>query len=281
MFNRLPLRLVSLFAVLMLFGSVFSISAQQQNPPQGKTSAQEKSNAKTPTAEQIAETVIFVYGRREALNQVRRNGIENGRITRTLEDGRTEAITYERRFVRGDKTEKDKIRVNQKTPTIEYALIFRNGEVSGIINEASFTPRQETSTEFLAGLHHDIDTLLRYKENGSQLTLVGEDKIKNVDVYILDLVDTAKRRTRYYISKQKWRVLWLEYEEPIAAGATPTKFKKAFYDYKYAQNTLVPYHVILYANDKPLLETNVLTVTYGVKMDDSIFGNSENNASLQ
>lgn len=235
---------------------------------------------KTPTAEQVAETVIYVYGTRPGLQQVRRNGIERGRITRTNEEGRAEEGTYERRFVRGEDTSKDKVRLDRKTPATEYALVYGSGRVWGVINNTPFTPRQEATTDFLAQLHHDIDALLRYKENGATLTFINKDKQKNVDLWVLDLVDKEKRQTRYYISALRGRVLWLEYEEPSINGGTPVKYRKTFHDYRAAQSTLVPFRTTLYADGKSLQETNVLTITYGVKMEDSLFQNPEAAAAL-
>src|SRR5689334_4380553 len=49
---------------------------------------------KTYTAEQIAETVVLVYGSRQGMAQVRRTGVERGTITRTTDDGRSESIPY-------------------------------------------------------------------------------------------------------------------------------------------------------------------------------------------
>src|SRR5216683_4317502 len=74
------------------------------------------------TAEQIAEGVIVIAGNgygRAVLNQIRRNGIERGRSTRIMEDGRSEEARYELRFVRGDKSEKDKVRIDNKTAQAE------------------------------------------------------------------------------------------------------------------------------------------------------------------
>lgn len=164
-------------------------------------------------------------------------------------------------------------------PAAEYSLVYGGGRVWGIINGTPFTPRQEATTDFLAQLYHDIDPLLRYKENGATLTFVNKDKQKNVDLWVLDLVDKEKRRTRYYISALRWRVLWLEYEEPSANGGTPVKYKKTFHDYRSAQGTLVPFRTVLYADGKLLQEMNVLTVTYGVKMEDSLFQNPESAAA--
>lgn len=234
--------------------------------------AQDKNKAVT--AEQVAETVVFVYGRREGLAQIRRTGLERGRVTVSKNDGATEQVTYERRFVRGEKAEKDKIRVDQKMPTVEYSLLFKDGRVSGIINGTEFTPRQDATEDLISQMRHGIDALLRYKENNSQVVYVGKEKIKNIDMHILDLTDTEKNRTRYYISatpdiRKTGRILWLEYESPV--DGTPTKFKRTFHNYNYAQGTLVPFRSVLYAGDKQVAETQILTVTYGIKMEDSVF----------
>src|SRR6185503_14341454 len=103
------------------------------------------------------------------LSQIRRNGIERGRIVRFGTDGRNEEASYQRRFVRGESMDKDKIRLDQKMPTLEYSLIFGSGQLWGLINGSSFTPRQDATSTFLAKHHHSLDTLLRYKENGSTL----------------------------------------------------------------------------------------------------------------
>lgn len=232
--------------------------------------AQDKNNY---TADQVAETVVLVYGSRERLEQIRRNGVENGKLTRISTDGRTEEATYQRRFIRGADSAKDRIRIDQKTPTLEYSLIYGDGKTWGLLNGATFTPRSDTATEFLASTWHGLDALLRYKENGSTLNLVGKDKQKGIDFYTLEVTDKEKRKTRYAVSAKLFKVLWLEYEAPPAEGGTPVKYKRYFYDYKYAQNTLVPYRTVLFEDGRQTQETRVLNVTYGLKIEDSLFQN--------
>src|ERR1051325_1974041 len=94
------------------------------------------------TAEQIVESVIYLYGTRPGMEQIRRYGVERGKITRYPADGNADEANYERRFVRGENLDKDKIRLDQKLPTMEYSLIFDDGELWGLINGAAFTPRQ-------------------------------------------------------------------------------------------------------------------------------------------
>jgi len=246
--------------------------AQESKPPQPKPDA--KAQDVKFTAEQIVESVILVYGSRPALEHIRRNGIERGRITRVNAQGNPEEVNYERRFVRGENLGKDKIRLDQKLPTMEYSLIFDDGKLWGLINGAAFTPRQDATVDFISQHHHSIDSLLRYKECGSTISLVGRDQQKGLELYVLDLVDKEKRKTRYYISARSLRVLWLEYEEGTPGG-TPVKYNRKFLDYRIVQQTLVPYRIVLSADGRQSQETRVLTITYGVKVSDSIFKNPE------
>ncbi len=233
---------------------------------------------KTFTAEQIAETVIALVGGgmgRQVLLQIRRNGLERGRISRPGQDGRTEEARYELRFVRGDKSEKDKVRLDNKTAQAEYAMIYGDGRVFGIINGSPFTPRADATADFLNQQAHSIDALLRYKENESKLSSAGKEKQQGIDVYVIDLTDKANRRTRYFVSARTFRVLWLEYEETPPASSAAIKYSKRFYDYRLVQGTWVPYRTVLMEDGKQTLEMRILTITYGVKMEDSLFQNPD------
>lgn len=234
---------------------------------------------KSLTAEQVAETVIFAYGSRPGLAQIRRNGVERGRIVRLDDAGHPVETSYERRFIRGENSAKDRVRLDQKLPTMEYSLVYSGGNTWGVINGATFTPRQAAAQDFLTEIWHSIDALLRYKENGSTISLVGKDKQKNLDLYVLDLKDKDNRTTRFYISAKYFRVLWLEYEQTPAGASSPVKYVRKFYDYRSAQGTLVPFRSVLFESDKQTEETRILTVTYGGKIEEAQFQNSETRAS--
>src|SRR3954465_14005226 len=142
------------------------------------------------TAEQIAEATIIFAGSgagRALLAQIRKNGLERGRETRTTADGKSEEVRYELRFIHGEKPEKDKVRVDSKTAQAEYALVYGEGRLFGIINGATFTPRADTAAEFIAQQAHSIDALLRYKELESKLSSAGKDKQQGVELYVIDL----------------------------------------------------------------------------------------------
>lgn len=287
---RLVLALIALTAFLIPFGLPIKTQAALQDPkamPQAspqvappKESKQQE--PKTPkksgevqyTAEQVVESVILIYGSRPALEHIRRNGVEKGKLSRTDTEGKTEESDYERRFIRGENLDKDKIRLDQKLPTMEYSLIFDDGKLWGLINGASFTPRQDATVSFISQHHHSIDSLLRYKECGSTVTLVGREQQKGLDLFVIDLVDKEKRKTRYYISAKSLRVLWLEYEEGNPGGV-PVKYTRKFLDYRFVQQTLAPYRTLLLEDGRQSQETRVMTITYGSKISDSIFKGPE------
>ena len=280
--------LIALAAFLVSMALAGQTQTQTQTPPASAPQKETKQEAKQEpkqqtkqdkdtkfTAEQIVESVILVYGTRPALDHIRRNGVERGKITRFItENGNPEETDYERRFVRGENLDKDKIRLDQKLPTMEYSLIFGDGKLWGLINGAAFTPRQDATANFISQHHHSIDSLLRYKECGSTLTLIGKDTQKGLELFLVDLTDKNNRKTRYYISAKSLRVLWLEYQEG-PPGGTPVKYTRKFLDYRAVQQTLFPYRVLLLEDGRQSQETRVLTITYGVKVNDAIFKSPE------
>ena len=71
------------------------------------------------------------------------------------------------------------------------------------------------------------------------------------------------------------RVLWLEYEDTRPGSSAPVKYKRTFHDYRTIQGTRMPYRTVLYADGKQVEESQILTVVYGVKMEDTVFQNPE------
>ena len=85
-------------SIILAGATVHAVKAQDKTAAQDKPATQEKPatpastpapdktqvqvQGKTPTAEQVAEAVIFAFGSRGVLEQIRRNGIERGHITR-------------------------------------------------------------------------------------------------------------------------------------------------------------------------------------------------------
>lgn len=227
-----------------------------------------KEAAKNPTAEQIIETTIFIYGSgggRATLNQIRKTAIERGKISVANAAGKMEQANYQRWTSRGETLNKEKIRLDQEFPTARYSLVFNDEKIFGIFNGSVFAPREDASRAFQNQIVHGLETLLRYLENQSKLELVGREKMSGVEMHIVDVTDKQNRKTRFYISAKRFRVMMLEYED----GGI--KYRRKFYDYNVAQGTLVAYRSVLWAGEKIVEETDIGTVTYGQKVDDALF----------
>ena len=191
--------------------------------------------------------------------------LERGRANITNAEGKIDSVPYERYVIRGENLSKERIRLDQEFPNARYSLIRADEKVFGIYNNSVFQPREDAAKAFENQLVHGIEALLRYKEDGSTLALQSREKIMGVDYYILDVTDKQERKTRFYISAKTFRVMMLTYEE----GGV--KYKRKFYDYNYAQGTLVPFKTTLWAADKIVEEVEVGTVTFGQKVDEEMF----------
>lgn len=237
--------------------------------PDDKTKSGDAS--KTFTPEQIAESVIAVYGGfggREYLKQIRKTTIERGKVSLVGADGKTEQSSYERLIMRGDSLNKERVRVDQEYPNGRFALVYNNDKIFGLFNDAVFSPREDATKSFNNQIWHGLEALLRYKENEATVTLGKSEKLMSVDYHVVDVTDKQNRKTRFYISQKSLRVMMIEYIED------EVKYRRKFYDYNYVQGTLVPFRSVLWANDKQVEETNIQTVSFGQKVEEGVFNES-------
>ena len=258
-----------LFILTLLFSvSIVSAQATVQKKPTPSPTPVDASKVGVVTAENVAESAILIYGGflgREHLNQIRKTTYERGKTTIVNAQGQTEKANYERWVQRADSLDKEKIRFYQEYPSTRYAMVYSNDKIFGIYNDAVFAPRDELVKSFENQIWHGLEALLRYKENGSTLSLDGKEKIMGVEFYRLDVTDKQNRQTRFFISAKSFRVMHLEYTE---AGI---KYVRKYYDYNYAQGTLVPFRTVLWAGDKQVEETEVLIMSFGMRLDDALF----------
>jgi hypothetical protein len=242
---------------------------KEEKKPAANTST--KDLIKNPTAEVIAESVIYVYGLgggRATLNQIRKTALERGKISLVNGEGKTDQVTYQRWTQRAETLAKEKIRLDQEFPNARFALVFNDQKIFGIVDDQVFVPRDDASKAFENQIVHGLEALLRYKENESKIELNGKEKILGVEYYFLDVTDKQSRKTRFYISAKSFRVMMLDYEHE------GIKYRRKFYDYNYAQGTLVPFRTTLWAGDKLIEETEIGTITFGQKVDDALFAGS-------
>lgn len=230
-----------------------------------------KADPKIVTAEQVVETsLIAAYGYgggRPLLNQIRKTTSERGKAIYTAADGKKEEATYQKFTIRGESLGKEKIRLDQEFTNARYSLVFADEKIYGVFNNTVFTPREEAAKGFENQIVRGLEAYLRYRENGSTLELGTREKLMGVDYYLIDVTDKQERKTRFFVSAKSFRVLMLTYEE---AGV---KYRRKFYDYNYAQGTLVPFRTVLWADDKIVEETDIGTITFGQKVDEEMFKN--------
>jgi len=268
-------KFLTLFAVLLLAGVSFVFAQKTAEKPKDNKKPDDKTqkadSTKEANAEQVAESLIFIYGSlggREYLKQIRKTTIERGKISLVNAEGKTEQSNYERLVMRGDSLDKERVRFDQEYPSGRFALIYNNDKVFGVFNDEVFAPREDASKAFYNRIWHGLEALLRYKENGSTLTLAKREKIMGVEFHLLDVTDKQNRKTRFYISTKTLRVMMLEYAQD------DVKYRRKFYDYNYAQNTLVPFRTVLWANDKQVEETSIQTISFGQKVEEGVFKES-------
>lgn len=266
------------FLVIFVFAGAVSLSAQNAPGPtptplptatpltaKPQTAKEAMAN---PTAETIAETSLFVYalaGGRPVLEQIRKTTIERGKTRMMNGEGRMETASYQKWIIRGASLDKEKLRVDHDFPTVKYSLILNEDKTFGVYEGNAFTPTDSASKAFRNQVFRGLDGLLRYKENGSTLALAGKEKVMAVDYHLIDVTDKEGRKTRYFVSAKTFRVMMLEYEDE------GRKYRRKFYDYNYAQGTLVPFRTVLFEGDKIVEETDVGTITFGQRVDETLF----------
>lgn len=258
--NSLSISIVISLLLFSVLSLTFTPQATAQDKKLDKKKAENKKNAEKLTAEQLAEYVIFAYGGRSGLAQVRTNGIEEGIIKLATDDKEIEGrIT--RRFLRRDEGLQDLTRVDVKLPTQEITFGYNGFTVWAARDGVGFSPTKEIENSFLASVIHNYDALLRYKELGATLEKIGSDSIVGIDTEILELTHKDGSKTRFFISSKSYHILHLEYEAQLE-GDKPTKFRESFYDFRAIQNTLVPTKVLLYENDKMIQEIRITQAKY-------------------
>jgi hypothetical protein len=243
-------------------------STKEEKKEEKKAPAASPKDAKSLTADAIVESTIFIYGSgggRGVLNQIRKTAIERGKVSITTAEGRTEQATYHRFTQRGEALNKEKIRLDQEFRNSTYSLVFNDEQIFGIVDNSVFTPREDASRTFENQIVHGLEALLRYKENESKIELAGKEKVFGVEYHLIDVTDKQSRRTRFYISAKTYRVMMLDYDQ------NGVKYRRRFYDYNYAQGTLVPFRTALWADEKLVEETEVGTITFGQKIDEAMF----------
>lgn len=177
------------------------------------------------------------------------------------------------KFIRKPKLPEDLVILELDLPDTKFTMGF-DGEKTWAQNNGENTELSpELSTAFRSSYAHSYEALLRYKEDGSKVTLVDTKKIASLEIDIIDLTMADGTKTRYEVSRRTGRVLYLEYDTiPATPETKPIKYRLHFKDFKVVQNTIIiPYTTIVYENDVIVEERTVIEAAFGVQLEEKAF----------
>jgi hypothetical protein len=270
--------------ILLACGGTFALP---QAPPQSsKPSPPTPSPKPTPAApvvkqaatqanknikpEDLVERAIFAYGSRPVLQTIQKNGTLRANVKFFTPEGERQGRTVSK-FIRKPKLEEDLLLIDLDLPGTRYLLGFDGQKTWSINNGEIQEPSPETVKAFRAAHEHSYEALLRYKENEGKLELVGNNKLGTLDLDVIEMTLPSGTKTRYEVSRRTGRIIYVHYEEKASADAPPVKYRLYFKDFRVIQNTLVPYSIRVYADDKVIEERNMVEVAYNVQLDEKSF----------
>lgn len=225
---------------------------------------------KPPKAEDIVERTILAYGSRAAVYAVQRNGTLRALVKYITPEGPREGKIITR-FIRKEKLKDDLRIIEQDFPGTRYLLGFDGKEVWSILNDKVEKANEEEIRAFRSAHEHSYESLLQYKENNSKLEYVGNTKLLNLEMDIIDLVSAEGVRTRYEISRKSGRILYLNYEEKPDENAEPVKYRLNFKDFRVIQNTLIPYETLVFQDGKLVEERKIVEAVFNVQLKEDAF----------
>jgi hypothetical protein len=246
---------------------------------------QEKAKAaevKFTPVETIVELAIIAYGGRKQLETVRTAIQEEGTIRLATDQGDMTG-DFNLRMMRREKSWQDLLRVDLNlTPPgqeprpgsgVKYTIGFNGASVWSAQNNQYVTPKPEAEAAFRAQLTREYMTLLRYKEDGSKIELIGPETVVGLDTNVVDLTTPNGEKTRFWISTKSYRVLHSEYELKLADAQTGTKYRISYYytPYRVVQNTLVPVRRVMTQDGKFVQEIILTNIVYSAKLDPEVF----------
>ncbi len=234
-------------------------------------SGAEARTGKDPSAEELVERAILVYGSRAAIYTVQRNGILRSQVKFITPEGTREGRSV-MKFIRKPLLAEDLRLIELELPDTKFVIGFDGKQTWSTYNGEKITPSPETVAAFRAAHMHSYEALLRYKENQAKLQYVTSKPFgPNNELDVIDMIYPDGARTRYEISRRSARIIYLEYEMKSSPQAEPTKYRLYFKDFQYIQNSLVPFVTIVFENGRQVEERKIVEVAYSVQLEEKVF----------
>ena len=232
--------------------------------------ADEVKAEKNPKPEDVVERTILAYGSRAALYAVQRNGTLRALVKFVSPEGTREGKSVTK-FIRKEKLKDDLRIIELDFPGTRYMLGFDGKDIWSILDGEIQQPGEDVIKAFRSGHEHSYESLLRYKENNSKIEYVGNTKLLNLEIDIIDLISPEGVRTRYEVSRKSGRILYLNYEEKPNEKAEPIKYRLNFKDFRVIQNTLIPYETLVFQDGKLVEERKIVEAVFNVQLKEEAF----------
>ncbi|MFN0085650.1 MAG: hypothetical protein ACKVX9_09705 [Blastocatellia bacterium] len=223
-----------------------------------------------PKPEDVVERAILAYGSRVAVYGVQRNGTLRALVKFIGPDGAREGKSVTR-FIRKPTLKEDLLMIDLELPGTKYIIGFDGKQTWAIHDGEIQEPGADAVRGFRSAHEHSYEALLRYKENSSKLEYAGSYKLATLELDLIDLITPEGVRTRYEISRKSGHVIYLAYEEKPEANAPPVKYRLYFKNFRWIQNTLVPYETVVYQDDKVIEERRVVESVFNVQLEEKAF----------
>ncbi len=225
---------------------------------------------KNPRPEEVVERAILAYGTRAAVYGVQRNGTLRALVKLITPDGVREGKSTTK-FIRKQKLDEDLLLIELELPEIRYQIGFDGKNVWSIHDGEIKTPTPQEVKSFRSAHDHSYEALLRYKENESKLEYAGKNRLGTLDLDIIDMVSTKGVRTRYEISRRTGHIIYLSYEEKNETTEEASKYRLYFKDFRWIQNSLIPYETQVFQNGKLVEERKIVESAFNVQLEEKAF----------
>ncbi|MBI4468317.1 MAG: hypothetical protein HY650_03240 [Acidobacteria bacterium] len=257
------------------------------NLPYGQEKGRDKGKDKEPPpvkltrkgdkrALEAADRASDAYGGSGALALFRQKGQLRGilKIFTDEDTHREGSITI--RFKRTLGKMDDFKRVDIELPGAPILSIGYDGEkIWGAENGQPTVLRLRAEQMFQLELINHYETLLRNRELVHELKYVGREKRSGIEVDIIDLVAGSGTPLRNFVSTKTSRVLRVEYDVALPRDERPIRIQEAYFDFRVVQNTLAPYRVERYENDRRVQEIQFTEIAFGIAIDDAVFKSAD------
>jgi hypothetical protein len=229
--------------------------------------------------EDVAVMSAFAYRglNVDQFKKVVNTGREEGRITIATTTGELDG-EFLRRYSFGPKMAQDRVRLDiifepNATPDkqLRYTLTHNGASVWAAQAGSYVTPDAAAAAAFKASILNDYTALIRYADEDATLTRLPKTKIQGLELEVVEMARADGSKVKFYISPKSYKILHVEYDVVLVDGQNPTNFRETYSDWRVTQEVLVPGKRVLRQNGQIVQTIDLLTSSYGMTHDDSVF----------